>query len=54
MDNNKAFSSLGGTDHHKKEKKLSRANLIDAIKDMNETQLHKINNILKVRINKNN
>jgi hypothetical protein len=36
----------------RRERKVSRANLIDAIKGMNETQLHNISNIIKVRINK--
>jgi hypothetical protein len=36
----------------RRERKLSRANLIDAIKDMNESQLNSISNIIKVRINK--
>jgi hypothetical protein len=36
----------------KQQRKANRANLIDAIKGMNEAQLHKISKILKVRINK--
>ena len=35
-----------------RERKASRANLIDAIKGMNEAQLQKISKIIKVRINK--
>lgn len=37
----------------RKERKISRANLIQAIKGMNESQLNKISNMLKVRIDKN-
>lgn len=37
----------------RKERKISRANLIHAIKGMNESQLNKISNMLKVRIDKN-
>ncbi len=36
----------------RKERKISRANLIEAIKGMNESQLNKISKMLKVRINK--
>ena len=37
----------------RRERKVSRANLIDAIKGMNESQLNKISKMLKVRIHKN-
>jgi len=37
----------------RKERKISRANLIHAIKGMNESQLNKISNMVKVRIDKN-
>jgi len=37
----------------RKERKISRANLIQAIKGMNESQLNKISSMLKVRIDKN-